>query len=94
MTRVARRNSQSFAYQSCRASHNISLSVLHPGIESLACFDYADADEVTSSLTNVSTWKTLDNAKQTDTFQPMRDLGKVFAQRGPIFARLNYLTQW
>jgi hypothetical protein len=73
-------------------------SVLRSGIEAmpgLISF-YAGADEVTSSLTNVSIWKTLDDAKQLDTFQPMLDLGKIFVQKGVTFERpiMNYLTLW
>jgi hypothetical protein len=73
-------------------------SVLRPGIEAmpgLISF-YAGADEATSSLTNVSVWKTLDNARQLDTFQPMLDLGKAFAQKGATFERpiMNHLTLW
>ena len=73
-------------------------SVLRPGIEAMpGLIDfYAGADEATSSLTNVSIWKTLDDAKRLDTFQPMLDLGKVFVQKGAEFERpvMNYLTLW
>jgi hypothetical protein len=73
-------------------------SVLRPGIEAMPGLInyYAGADEATSSLMNVSIWKTLDNAKQMDTFQPMLDLGKAFAQKGATFELpiMNYLTLW
>jgi hypothetical protein len=73
-------------------------SVLRPGIEAMPGLInfYAGADEATSSLMNVSIWKTLDNAKQLDTFQPMLDLGKVFVQKGATFERpiMNHLTLW
>jgi hypothetical protein len=73
-------------------------SVLRPGIEAMPGLInyYAGVDEATSSLTNVSIWKTLDSAKQMDTFQPMLDLGKAFAQKGATFERpiMNYLTLW
>jgi phage-related protein len=73
-------------------------SVLRPGIEAMPGLInfYAGADEATSSLTNVSIWKTLDDAKQMDTFQPMLDLGKTFEQQGARFERpnMNYLTLW
>jgi hypothetical protein len=72
--------------------------VLRPGIEAmpgLISF-HAGADEATSSLMNVSIWKTLDNARQLDTFQPMLDSGKAFVQKGATFERpiMNYLTLW
>jgi hypothetical protein len=73
-------------------------SVLRAGIEAMPGLInfYAGADETTSSLMNVSTWKTLDDAKQLDTFQPMLDLGKTFVQKGATFERpiMNYLTLW
>ncbi len=73
-------------------------SLLRPGIEVMPGLInyYAGADRATSSLTNVSIWKTLDNAKQMDTFQPMLDLAKAFAQKGAEFDRpiMNYMTLW
>jgi hypothetical protein len=73
-------------------------SVLRSSIEAmpgLVSF-YAGADEATSSLMNVSVWKTLADAKQLDTFQPMLDLGKVFVSKGATFERpiMNYSTLW
>ena len=73
-------------------------SVLRPGIEAmpgLLAF-YFGADEATSSLTNVSLWTSLEAAKQLDTFQPMKDLGKSFIAKGVTFERpiMNYATLW
>jgi hypothetical protein len=72
--------------------------ILRPGIEAMTgLIDYyAGADEATSSLTNVSLWKTLDNAKQMDTFPPMLELGEAFAKKGATFERpiMNYATLW
>jgi hypothetical protein len=72
--------------------------VLRPGIEAmrgLLAF-YAGADEATSSLSNVSIWNTLADAKQLDTFQPMLELGKTFSASGATFERpvMNYSTLW
>ena len=72
--------------------------VLRPGIEAmrgLLTF-YAGADEMTSSLTNVSVWADLDAARQLDHFQPMLDLGKQFVANGATFERpiMNYATLW
>jgi hypothetical protein len=73
-------------------------AVLRPGIEMLPGLlsFYFGADEATSSLTNVSLWTTLEAAKQLDTFQPMLDLAKPFADKGAIFERpiMNYATLW
>jgi hypothetical protein len=71
---------------------------LRPGIQAmvgLLAF-YVGADEATSSLTNVSIWTDLAAAKQLDTFQPMLDLGKTFAEKGATFERpiMNYATLW
>jgi hypothetical protein len=72
--------------------------VLRPGVESmrgLLAF-YGGADEMTSSLTNVSVWIDLEAAKQLDHFQPMLDLGKQFVAKGATFERpiMNYMTLW
>jgi hypothetical protein len=40
-----------------------------------------------NSLVHVSVWRTLEDARQLDTFQPMLDLGKVFAAQGATFER-------
>ena len=72
--------------------------VLRPGIESMRGLlaYYGGADEMTSSLANVSVWIDLDAAKQMDQFQPMLDLGKQFAAKGATFERpiMNYMTLW
>jgi hypothetical protein len=72
--------------------------ILRPGIEAMTgLIDYyAGADEATLSLSNVSIWKTVDDAKQMDTFQPMLDLGNTFAEKGATFERpiMNHATLW
>lgn len=72
--------------------------VLEPGIRRMTglIHYYAGADEAVSSLTNVSIWKTLADAKQMDGFQPMLDQGKLFAAKGATFERpiMNYATLW
>jgi hypothetical protein len=71
---------------------------LRAGIESmrgLLAF-YVGADEITSSLANVSLWVDLDAAKQLDRFQPMLDSGKEFVAKGATFERpiMNYMPLW
>lgn len=73
-------------------------AALRPGIEAmpgLLAF-FAGVDEATSSLTNTSVWETLDAARQLDSFQPMLDLAKKFADAGATFERpiMNYNVQW
>jgi len=75
-----------------------SIAVLEPGIRQMRglIHFYAGEDEAVNSLTNVSVWRTLEDAKQLDTFQPMLDLGKVFVSKGATFERpiMNYTSQW
>lgn len=75
-----------------------SIAVLEPGIRQMRglIHFYAGEDEAVSSLVNVSVWRTLDDAKQLDRFQPMLDLGKVFVAKGAAFERpiMNYTSQW
>ena len=57
---------------------------------------FAGADEATSSLSNVSLWDLLDDARQMERYQPMLDLGRRFAELGARFERpiMNYSTLW
>jgi hypothetical protein len=75
-----------------------SIAVLEPGIRRMRglIHFYAGEDEAVNSLTNVSVWRTLEDAKQLDTFQPMLDLGKVFVSKGARFERpiMNYTSLW
>jgi hypothetical protein len=73
-------------------------SILAPGIRALrGCRAYvAGTDVMTSSLSNVSIWDTLDDARQMERFQPMLDLGKRFLDAGATFEHpiMNYTTLW
>ncbi len=73
-------------------------AVLAPGIRALPglIHFYTGQDEATLSLSNVSVWQSLNEAKQLDTYQPMLDLGKTFVTKGARFERpiLNHVTQW
>jgi hypothetical protein len=75
-----------------------SIAVLEPGIRQMRglIHFYAGEDEAVNSLTNVSVWRTLEDAKQLDTFQPMLDLGKAFVSNGATFERpiMNYASLW
>ena len=75
-----------------------AMAALGPGIRGMRglIHFYAGEDEAVSSLVNVSVWRTLEDAKQLDTFQPMLDLGKDFVSKGATFERpiMNYATQW
>jgi hypothetical protein len=75
-----------------------SMTVLEPGIRQMRglVHFYTGEDESAHSLGQVSVWRTLEDAKQLDTFQAMLDLGKVFTSKGATFERpvLNYVSQW
>jgi hypothetical protein len=75
-----------------------SIAVLEPGIRQMSglIHFYAGEDEAANSLTNVSVWRTLEDARQLDTFQPMLDLGKVFTTKAATFERpiMNYASLW
>ena len=75
-----------------------SIAVLEPGIRQMRglIHFYAGEDDAVNSLVNVSLWRTLEDAKQLDTFQPMLDLGKAFVSKGATFERpiMNYALQW
>lgn len=75
-----------------------SKTVLEEGIRRMRglIHYYAGEDEAVSSLTNVSIWQSLADAKQMDTFQPMLALGKEFAAKGATFEQpiMKYLTLW
>ena len=70
------------------------IAVLEPGIRQMRglIHVYVGEDETANSLANVSVWRTLEDAKQLDTFQPMLDLGKVFTAKGATFERLIMQT--
>ena len=74
------------------------MMALEPGIRQMRglIHFYAGEDEAVNSLTNVSVWRTLEDAKQLDTFQPMLDLGKEFVSKGATFERpiMNYASLW
>lgn len=75
-----------------------SLAVLEAGIRQMRglVHFYSGEDEAGNALGQVSVWRTLEDAKQLDTFQPMLDLGKVLTAKGARFERpiMNYVSQW
>lgn len=75
-----------------------SMAVLEPGIRRMRglIHFYAGEAEAENALINVSIWRTLEDARQLDTFQPMLDLGKVFVSKGAVFERpiKNYAPLW
>lgn len=93
---VMRCDSQQFS--EFRQMMSDSLGVLEPGIRQLRglIHFYSGEDEASHALAQISVWRTLEDAKQLDTFQPMLDLGKVFTAKGARFERpiMNYVSSW
>ncbi len=73
-------------------------AALEPGIRAMPGFIdfFAGDDPATSSMTNVSLWRTLEDARQLDHFQPMLELGRKFVDLGATFERpvMNYAPLW
>jgi hypothetical protein len=71
---------------------------LEPGVRAMSgLIDFfAGEDPATSSMTNVSLWRTLADAQQLDRFEPMLELGRRFVAEGVSFERpiMNYATLW
>ena len=81
-----------------RDEMNAAEALLEPGLRAMqGRLDFlVGADPATNSMTNVSLWRTLDDARQMDRFEPMLELGRRFAAQGTTFERpiMNYATLW
>jgi hypothetical protein len=81
-----------------REMMRLAETTLRPGIEAMPGLlaYYAGDDPATSSLTNTSIWSTLDDARQMESFEPMLELGRRFAEEGARFDRpiMNYQVLW
>ena len=75
-----------------------SEEILRPAVIPLnGCLQfYVGIDPVTNSMTFVSIWESLADAKQMDTLAPMLKLGKEFTEIGVHFDRpiINFLGLW
>lgn len=75
-----------------------SEKVLRPAVIPLnGCLHfYVGIDPVTNTMTFVSIWETLSDAKQMDTLAPMLQLGKEFVEIGVQFDRpiTNFPGLW
>ena len=100
-TRVVRISRGSFApekYEAIRLRLDAARSALVPAIQRLdGCIHYfAAIDRESSSMVNVSVWRSLEDAKQMQTLAPMLALAEEFTREGVRFERpaLNYETLW
>ena len=71
---------------------------LEPGVRALKgnLGFFFGIDHEHGAMQNVSIWETVADAKQLDTFEPMRKLGVEFSQIGVNFDHpvMNYDTVW
>jgi hypothetical protein len=85
-------------YEAIRTRLDAAQSSLIPAIRKLSgCIHYfAAIDRESSSMVNVSVWRTLGDAQQMQTLAPMRALAAEFTQEGVQFERpiINYESLW
>jgi hypothetical protein len=100
-TPIVRISRASFAperYEAVKSRLDAAQVSLVPAIRSLAgCLHYfAAIDRESSSMVNVSVWRSLADARQMQTLGPMLALAEDFAREGVRFERpvVNYETLW
>jgi hypothetical protein len=85
-------------YETVKARLDASQKTLVPAIRQLSgCLHYfAAIDRDSSSMVNVSVWRSLADAQQMQTLGPMLALAEEFAREGVRFERpiINYQTLW
>ncbi len=85
-------------YEAIRQKLTESQAILVPALKALKgnLAFYAAIDRENSTMSNVSVWKTLADAKQLDSLQAMLDLAQVFVAAGVRFERpiTNHDTLW
>ena len=98
---IVRLSRGSFApeqYESVKARLDAAETTLAPAIRALTgCLHYyAAIDRDSSSMVNVSIWRSLADAQQMQTLGPMRALAEEFTREGVRFERpiINYETLW
>jgi hypothetical protein len=98
IVRISRGSFAPEKYESIRTRLDAAQSSLVPAIRKLAgCIHYfAAIDRESSSMVNVSVWRTLADAQQMQTFGPMLALAAEFTQEGVRFERptINYESVW
>ena len=96
--RISRGSFKPEDYEKIKARLDESQQALVPAIRILSgCMHYwAGIDRMTSTMINVSVWKSLSDAKRMETLPPMLALASEFVKLGVIFERpiANYETLW
>jgi hypothetical protein len=98
VVRISRGSFPPEKYQGIRARLDTAQTSLIPAIRQLSgCLHYfAAIDRDSSSMVNVSIWRSLADAQQMQTLPPMLALAEDFTREGVRFERpiINYQTLW
>jgi hypothetical protein len=97
VVRISRGSFQAAQLQEVFDALNEWRSRLEPALRGLngLIHYYVAVDETTFSLTNVSVWQTLENAKQMETLAVMQAQRQVFVDLGVEFDLIrNHTTLW
>jgi hypothetical protein len=98
IVRISRGSFAPEKYETVKARLDAAQKSLVPAIRQLAgCLHYfAAIDRESSSMVNVSIWRSLADARQMQTFGPMLALAEEFTREGVRFERpiINYETVW
>jgi len=98
IVRISRGSFAPQNYETIKTRLDAAQSTLVPAIRQLAgCLHYfAAIDRESSSMINVSVWRSLADAQQMQTLAPMLALAEEFTREGVRFERpiINYETLW
>jgi hypothetical protein len=98
VVRISRGSFAPEKYEAIRARLEAAQTSLIPAIRQLGgCLHYfAAIDRGSSSMVNVSVWRSLADAQQMQTLGPMLALAEDFTREGVRFERpiINYETLW
>ena len=98
IVRISRGSFAPEKYETIKARLEAAQTSLVPAIRQLAgCLHYfAAIDRESSSMVNVSVWRSLADAQQMQTLGPMLALAEDFTREGVRFERpiINYETLW
>ena len=98
IVRISRGSFAPESYDQVRQQLDAAQESLIPAIRQLAgCLHYfAAIDRESSSMVNVSVWRSLADAQQMQTLAPMLALADAFTREGVRFERpvINYETVW
>ena len=98
IVRISRGSFAPEKYETIKARLDAAQTSLVPAIRRLSgCLHYfAAIDRESSSMVNVSVWRSLADARQMQTLGPMLALAEDFSREGVRFERpvINYETLW